>query len=198
MNFNGVTVRRCDESLPIAAGPARPGRRSSLTRKSRASESTLRGSVPRPRLQVGLARVSDRDSVTLPGTVKAIIKLRLPGCGALPVTAVRRGCRGRGPAAAVRVGLRRPSRSVTDRRYSSLNISLNISVLSPRVRFGHRDGHRRRSPWRPPSHLGPGLWPGPGRRQLWQLSSQNVLRFFCGFSEAAAEPGQPLQPSDVL
>ena len=30
-----------------------------------------------------------------------------------------------------------------------------------------------------------GLWPGPGRRQLWKLSSQNVLRFFCGLSEAA-------------
>ena len=34
-----------------------------------------------------------------------------------------------------------------------------------------------------------GLWPGPGRRQLWKLSSQNVLRFFCGLSEAAEDRG---------
>ena len=42
-----------------------------------------------------------------------------------------------------------------------------------------------------------GLWPGPGRRQLWTLSSQNVLRFFCGFSEAADDShcnGCPLPP----
>ena len=32
-----------------------------------------------------------------------------------------------------------------------------------------------------------GLWPGPGRRQLWKLSSQNVLRLFCGLSEAAED-----------
>ena len=32
-----------------------------------------------------------------------------------------------------------------------------------------------------------GLWPGPGRRQLWKWSSQNVLRFFCGLSEAAED-----------
>ena len=32
-----------------------------------------------------------------------------------------------------------------------------------------------------------GLWPGPGRRQLWILASQNVLRFFCGLSEAAED-----------
>ena len=32
-----------------------------------------------------------------------------------------------------------------------------------------------------------GLWPGQGRRQLWKLSSQNVLRFFCGLSEAAED-----------
>ena len=32
-----------------------------------------------------------------------------------------------------------------------------------------------------------GLWPGPGRRQLWKLSSQNVLRFFFGLSEAAED-----------
>ena len=32
-----------------------------------------------------------------------------------------------------------------------------------------------------------GVWPGPGRRQLWILSSQNDLRFFCGLSEAAED-----------
>ena len=42
------------------------------------------------------------------------------------------------------------------------------------VTDGHGDRHSRL-----------GLWPGPGRRQLWKLSSQNVLRFFCGLSEAA-------------
>ena len=41
-------------------------------------------------------------------------------------------------------------------------------VSSPRRRFRHS--------------LPVGLWPGPGRRQLWKLSSQNVLRFFCSLS----------------
>ena len=54
---------------------------------------------------------------------------------------------------------------------------------------GDRDRHCHES------QLGPLCqWPGPGRRQLWKLSSRNVLRFFrvCGLSEAALR-GQPLQ-----
>ena len=38
------------------------------------------------------------------------------------------------------------------------------------------------------SQLGPlRVWPEPGRRQLWKLSLQNVLLFFCGLSEAAED-----------